>query len=96
MSAQRELINNLNMVQNNPANVPISADVNRALTKELDRILTMMKRQPNTYTPNNLEFRVFNAMATRPMQNDPSARAAIARHWNWRREDSRRGSGRGR
>lgn len=75
----------LAMYQNNPEGTRLSREVVETLQREVDRIWRRMQADSDTYTPSNIEFAVFNALAGQARKNDQKAQKAIQRHWNGRK-----------
>jgi hypothetical protein len=70
--------------QNNPTGQPIGDDADEALQAECERVWGLMQRLPDSYTPSDLEARVWNAIADNSRKSNRNAQMAVARHWNAR------------
>ena len=56
------------------------------LKREFEAIWRKIQQQPDSYTMNNTEFRIFNALRPQSLQNDDRARRAAQRYWDSRRQ----------
>ena len=74
----------LERFRNNPAGIPLQAAAVQALRAECQRVWGLMQRQPNTYTPTELEAAIFNAIADEATKRTQAARLAVERHYNAR------------
>ena len=60
----------------------------KIIEKEFNYIWSAIQRQPDSYTMNDTEFKVFNQYYNNlkpELQQKPAARTALKRYWNNRR-----------
>lgn len=83
-SAEETLKRHLALYQNNPAGVRLPREAAQALQTEFERIWGLIQCRPESYTPSDLEYAVFNALASAQHRNDAKATRVIGRYWDGR------------